>query len=76
VTNAIPYSDLTSISKEELDELVEKGLPVEFGHSLTDLLGGQCASGFVITDLYEDYMLDSPLHNYHPNYVATRAVKR
>jgi SAM-dependent methyltransferase len=75
VAHVIPYSDLTSISKEELDEHIEKGLPVEFGHSLTDLLGGQCNAGFVITDLYEDYMLDSPLHKYHPSYMATRAVK-
>lgn len=75
VAHSIPYSDLTSLPKEDLDELIEKGLPVEFGHSLTDLLGGQCDAGFVITDLYEDYMLDSPLHNYHPSYLATRAVK-
>jgi SAM-dependent methyltransferase len=75
VAHSIPYSDLTSIPKDYLDELVEKGLPIEFGHSLTDLLGGQCAAGFLITDLYEDYMLDSLLHNYHPNYIATRAVK-
>jgi SAM-dependent methyltransferase len=75
VTHAIPYSDLTSIQKEYLDELIQKGLPVEFGHSLTDLIGGQCAAGFVITDLYEDYMLDSALHDYHPNYFATRALK-
>ncbi len=72
---SIPYSDLTSIPKEDLDELVEKGLPIEFGHSLTDLIGGQCGAGFAITDMYEDYMLDSLLHNYHPNYIATRAVK-
>jgi ubiquinone/menaquinone biosynthesis C-methylase UbiE len=75
VVHSIPYSDLTSIPKEDLDELMEKGLPVEFGHSLTDLLGGQCDAGFVITDMYEDYMLDSPLHNYHPSYIATRAKK-
>ena len=75
VTHSIPYSDLTSISQEDLQEHVEKGLPVEFGHSLTDLIGGQCAAGFVITDLYEDYMPDSPLHKYHPSYIATRAVK-
>ena len=75
VAHSIPYSDLTSIPKEDLDELIEKGLPVEFGHSLTDLLGGQCDAGFVITHMYEDYMLDSPLHNYHPSYLATRAVK-
>jgi len=75
VTHAIPYSDVTSLSKEDLDEYLEKGLPVEFGHSLTDLLGGQCSAGFMVTDLYEDYMMDSPLHNYHPSYFATRAMK-
>lgn len=76
VAHSIPYSDLTSLSREDLEEHVEKGLPVEFGHSLTDLLGGQCAAGFVITDMYEDYMIDSPLQKFHPSYIATRAVKR
>jgi SAM-dependent methyltransferase len=76
VAHQIPYSDLTSLPKEDLDEHLKKGLPVEFGHSLTDLLGGQLDAGFVITDLYEDYMLDSPLSKYHPNYIATRAVKK
>lgn len=76
VAHSIPYSDLASIPREDLDELMEKGLPVEFGHSLTDLLGGQCEAGFAITNLYEDYMLDSPLHKYHPSYLATRAVKK
>lgn len=75
VAHSIPYSDLTSLSNEELDEWLEKGLPLEFGHSLTDLLGGQCEAGFVITDLYEDYMPESPLSKHHPNYIATRAVK-
>jgi SAM-dependent methyltransferase len=75
IAHSIPYSDLTSIPKEDLEELMEKSLPVEFGHSLTDLLGGQCDAGFVVTDMYEDYMLDSPLHNYHPSYLATRAKK-
>jgi SAM-dependent methyltransferase len=75
VAHSIPYSDLTSIPKEDLDVLMEKGLPIEFGHSLTDLLGGQCEAGFVITDVYEDYMLDSPLRDYHPSYIATRALK-
>jgi SAM-dependent methyltransferase len=76
VAHSIPYSDLTSLPKEALEEHMARGLPVEFGHSLTDLLGGQCDAGFAITDMYEDVMLDSPLHNYHPNYLATRAVKR
>ncbi len=75
VAHSIPYSDVTSLSKEELDEYLTKGWPLEFGHSLTDLLGGQCAAGFVVTDLYEDVMPESPLAQYHPNYIATRAVK-
>jgi len=72
----IEKKGLKQKSRDDLDELIKKGLPVEFGHSLADLLGGQCDTGFVITDVYEDYMLDSPLHKYHPSYVATRALKR
>jgi len=75
VAYSIPYSDVTSLSEEDRIEYLKKGAPLEFGHSLTDLLGGQCAAGFVITDLYEDYMLDSPVHNYHASFFATRAVK-
>lgn len=76
VAHSIPYSDLASIPQQDLEDLMQKGLPVEFGHSLTDLLGGQCDAGFVITDMYEDYMLESPLHKYHPSYMATRAMKK
>jgi len=75
VTHSIPYSDIKSLSEEDLRKYTDKGLPVEFGHSLTDLLGGQLDAGFVITDMYEDYMNDSPLRNFHPNYIATRARK-
>lgn len=75
VRHSIPYSDLTSLTKDEQDEYLAKGLPVEFGHSLTDLIGGQCSAGFMITDMYEDIMSDSPLAKYHPNFIATRAVK-
>ena len=75
VAYSIPYSDLTSLSDEDRKEYLKKGLPLEFGHSLTDLLGGQCAAGLMITDLFEDSMLDSPLHHYHPSYIATRAIK-
>jgi SAM-dependent methyltransferase len=76
IKHSIPYSDLESLSKEQLeDQVIKKGLPLEFGHSLTDLLGGQCQAGFQIVDLYEDYMNDSPLAKYHPSYIATIAVK-
>lgn len=76
VAHAIPYSDQKDLSKKKLDDLIEKGLPLEFGHSLTDLLGGQLDAGFIITDMYEDYMSDSPLKDFHPSYIATRSIKQ
>jgi len=76
VKYSIPYSDLKSLSKEDFDKYIDEGAPLEFGHSLTDLLGGQLDAGFVITDMYEDYMSDVPLKDVHPSYIATRAVKR
>ena len=76
VKYSIPYSDLKSLPQKDLNKYMAQGLPVEFGHSLTDLLGGQLDAGFVITDMYEDYMNNSPLHNYHPSYIATRAMKK
>jgi SAM-dependent methyltransferase len=75
VKYSIPYSDAESMSKEDLQRYLEKGFPLEFGHSLTDLLGGQCAAGFHIVDMYEDVMSDSILAKIHPSYIATRAVK-
>ncbi|MBI5354232.1 MAG: class I SAM-dependent methyltransferase [Chloroflexi bacterium] len=71
VAHSIPYSDLESLGKDYLD----KGLPLEYGHSLTDLLGGQCAAGFQIVDLYEDVMSKTALEKIHPSYFATKAVK-
>jgi SAM-dependent methyltransferase len=76
VAHSIPYSDQKDLPKKELDNILKKGYPLEFGHSLTDLLGGQLDAGFVITDIYEDYMKDSALGRYHPSYIATRAIKR
>ncbi len=75
VAHSIPYSDLACLSKSDLDAHLQKGWPMEFGHSLTDLLGGQLEAGLVITALYEDTMRDSALAKYHPSYIATRAVK-
>ena len=75
VKYSIPYSDLNSLSEEDLKKYTDESAPLEFGHSLTDLLGGQMDAGLVITDMYEDYMNDSPLKNYHPSYIATRAIK-
>ncbi len=71
----IPYSDLTSIAAEERERLVGPGKPVEFGHSLGDLLGGQVDAGLALTGLYEDgWGGGEPLDRILPAFLATRAV--
>ena len=75
VSYAIPYSDLNDMEPAELDICIEEGIPLEFGHSLTDLIAGQIDAGFVITGFYEDICPDTPLSKYHPAYFATRAIK-
>ena len=75
VRYAIPYSDLKDMESEELDICIEEGIPLEFGHSLTDLIAGQTDAGFAITGFYEDICPDSHLSKFHPAYIATRALK-
>jgi SAM-dependent methyltransferase len=78
VRHALPYSDLERLSDEEKRRYEEERTPFEFGHTLTDQIGGQIAAGFVITGFYEDYARDvdgDPLNDYMPGYIATRALK-
>jgi SAM-dependent methyltransferase len=75
VRHALPYSDLTSLSREALDEYLKKGEPLEFGHSLDDQIGGQLEAGFAITGFYEDRWPGHALDKYLPMFLATRAVK-
>ncbi len=72
---SIPYSDLENLDPEDLDAAIEEGSPLEYGHSLTDQIGGQIDAGFVLTGFYEDICPDSPISKYHPTYIATRAIK-
>jgi len=75
VKYSIPYSDLESLSQEKLQAYTQSGDPLEFGHSLTDLIGGQCEAGFILTGFYEDYAAESAIAKYTATYIATRAIK-
>jgi len=75
IRHRLPYSDLTSLDENERRQIIDKGEPLEFGHTLSDLIGGQTDAGFVITDLYEDHHRGHALANYTPTYIATRAKK-
>ena len=72
-----PYSDLNSLPKDKLDELINNHETLEFGHSLTDQIGGQLSAGFLITDFYEDdWKGEKVIDKYLPSFFATRAIKK
>jgi len=76
----LPYSDLVERSADEIARLRERGEPLEFGHTLTDQIGGQLDAGFFLTALYESERSaeegePSPVTGHLPEYIATRARK-
>lgn len=74
----LPYSDLNDLDEAALDKKRQHGEAVVFGHTLTDLIGGQLKAGFSIDGFYEDkqpnprFLVDK----FMPTFLATRAVKR
>ncbi len=72
-----PFSDIHSLPKHKLDQLIANNETLEFGHTLTDQIGGQLNAGFVVTDFYEDdWNGERDMDKYLPSFFATRAVKR
>lgn len=74
---ALPFSDLKSLSEKDKAELINAGEPVEFGHTLTEQIGGQIRAGFLIADFYEDRWSAkaSVLNKLTDLLIATKAVK-
>ena len=77
VKHSLPYSDLTRWKQEGIELSAEKGEMFEFGHLLTDQIGGQIDAGFLIAGFYEDYWSDEAtnLNKYMPTFIATLALK-
>ena len=76
VRYTLPYADATSLSEEEIRRQVERGEPLEFGHTLDDQIGGQIDAGFLIAGFYEDrHGDDDPIAAHMPTLIATRAIK-
>jgi len=74
----LPYSDTATMPPPKLAQLLEDGEPLEFSHSLTDLIGGQLDVGVTLAGFFEDSWNESnigPLNRYMPLFIATRAVK-
>ncbi|MEM0925387.1 MAG: class I SAM-dependent methyltransferase [Planctomycetota bacterium] len=71
----IPYSDL-DLPRDEREETLGPERPIDFGHSLADLIGGQTASGLMLTDLLEDvWGGDDPLSERIGTFLITRSEK-
>lgn len=75
VKYSIPYSDLTSPDEAYRQRYMDKGWPLEFGHSLDDQIGGQFEAGFLLTGFYEDIDDETLLAKHIPIFIATRALK-
>ncbi len=79
VRYAIPYSDVRDLPPAELATKRERNQPLEFGHSLADLIGGQLDAGFQLLGFDEcqrgDAEWHGPLKGYMAEYIATYAVK-
>ncbi len=76
VSHALPYSDVESLPAEEYERRIKSGETFEFGHTLTDQLGGQIDAGFVINGFYEDrHGSEDPIARYTATLIATRAFK-
>lgn len=74
LVNAIPYSDLKSLTPKMKQKYIKENTPYEFGHSLTDQIQGQLNAGFVLTGFYEDKGGDL-LDKFTDTFVATNALK-
>ncbi len=74
----MPYAEIETVSPEEKQRKIEAQEAFVFGHSLTDLIGGQTQAGFAIVDFYEDWQPNPRfvVDHYLPTFIATKAIKR
>jgi SAM-dependent methyltransferase len=75
IRHSLPYSDVDSLTPEELAAHVASGEPLAYSHTLEDQVGGQVEAGFAITGFYEDGHPEELASRYAPTYIATRATK-
>ena len=64
------------LSEEERAVTLGPERPIDFGHTLTDLIGGQMQAGFRLIDMFEDgWGGNDPLSDFISTFIATRAIK-
>ncbi|MGE8555392.1 MAG: class I SAM-dependent methyltransferase [Chryseobacterium jejuense] len=73
----LPYADIRDLNQEQIARKMENQETLVFGHTLSDLMGGQMKAGFVIEDFTEE-MQPHPrflIDKFLPTFMATKAVK-
>ena len=78
VRYSLPYSDMDHLNESHIQKAIRAGETLEFGHTLSDQIGGQLDAGFMLTGFYEDRFADSdgdPLSQFLDTFIATRAIK-
>ncbi|MEM9409773.1 MAG: class I SAM-dependent methyltransferase [Planctomycetota bacterium] len=75
VQNRIPYRD-TDLPAEHQQLILGPERPLEFGHSLSQLIGGQLRAGLQLVGFYEDRWGDDDLlSQYIDVFAATLSIK-
>ena len=75
IRHPIPYSDF-DLPDEERNQLIGSERPIEFGHSLEQLIAGQLEAGFKITGFFEDaWGGNDPLSKKINTFLCTRSQK-
>ncbi|MBL9004608.1 MAG: class I SAM-dependent methyltransferase [Myxococcales bacterium] len=75
VSRRLPYRDQDY--PDMMAKFYDKGEPIEFSHTLDDLLGGQLQAGLLLSDLFEDSWSDwRALSGIAEPFLATRAIKK
>lgn len=72
----IPYSDIKSLSRKNVQKIIDSNDTLEFSHTIDNLIGGITRAGFVIMDFYSDYSNNELLDSFiHDCYFAIRCKK-
>lgn len=74
VEHALQYSDLTSLTQEQRQERFGADDPLEFGHTMEQILGGLTLAGFAVTGFMEDSVPGDPMAPFIANYFVVRAT--
>lgn len=76
VRHRVPFADARDLPEDELQARMGRREPLEFSHTMSDLIGGQLDAGLRLVAMYEDVFGDAELDAFHPGLMATRAVKQ